>query len=142
MRTTMMKKILEKIKRNWYLYGGVSLLFIAGHFHNDLLETIVHFAGIMFLVTATANLLLHAFTVIHWRDWKDNQEFEIVGKCIVIAAVFLGCSFVAGSMFTGEHGNTKVDTLNEEIQLQDSTTAHTIDSLKALPIDTLESLPK
>jgi len=132
----ILKDVVEKIFRNWYLIGGVSLLFVAPKIHNALAETILHYVGIMFLATATANLLIHAFTVIKWRDWKGNQEFEIVGKCVVMGAIFFGCAFVAGSMFQQESQTTTMEVLNEEIALKDSTTAQTIDSLKTV-CDTL-----
>lgn len=141
------KKWLDKLLRNWYGIAAIPAKFLLPFLHLPAgLMTVVDLILTFFVIAFGANLAVHAFTKIAWRrstydtvnaDGSTTTaplpEFVIAANRIALGLMFLGCCYVAGSMYAGKEQTATVQQVNEELQAADS--------VKAIPNELIHSLP-
>jgi len=110
----MMKTWIDRLKRHAFLIIAAILSWkIVARAETN--ETLMLFIAVSVLCVILTALLLHALSHIKWTDWEGNDEFEKVGKAIVIAAMVLAPFILAASFFSQHEQTTAIGTMNEEI---------------------------
>lgn len=144
--TVFVKDVCEKLWRNWSGFAAIAAKYYLPRLHlAPSLETILDLILTFLIVAVGANIAKFILSNLKWTATKDSDgkelpEFVIAANRIVIGLIFLSCSIIAASYYSQKDQTSTVSSMNEELQLKDSTVAKTIDSLKALPLDTLELL--